>query len=241
MSKAQTTIILFLLITAVVFGVVIAIFPYQAKTFWIAASGWVLFCVRVLYEKWDRFYLAVQKLKYQLFGLDTIWNLTVNYGLKPGGSMVYCVRNGILNANLFSNLKITELYSGAQELRSEGIVIQLIEETDTFSLHVFDIPVTYRRGNNVLKKIIIPLFDEVEKVIHPESKSYFLSVKFHDKNPFCGLYMSKIAARDLISFDVTFMMENNRVEVHKDKIIIQTKNIGELIQTSKDIFAISPQ
>lgn len=239
-SKIQKITLALLLLGAVLFGVILAKFPGDTIKFCTAVSGWVLFVFRILYEKWDRFYLFVQTMKYRIFGLDTIWNLSVNYEIRPG-EYLQKISDAMINSDLFKELKIYRPIDSVIECRSEGIMVQLVYDTDSISVHVFDIPVTYNKGNSIIRKQITPLFEEIEKIIRPESKSYFLSVKFPDKNPFYGLYMSKIAARDLVKFDITFMLEENRVEIHKDKIILQTNSLPELIQASRDVLAIAPQ
>ncbi len=66
-------------------------------------------------------------------------------------------------------------------------------------------------------------------------------VKFPEDNPFMGFYMRKVASKDLIKFDVTFKIDDNRVEICKDRIIVNTDSITELAAISRDILVLPSQ
>jgi len=239
MSKFHTITIIVVGIIAVAMGALMASFPDSFIKVVGYASGWILLCVKVLYEKWDKFFMTIQKFKYKFFGLDTLWSLTVKYELETNEDVILLVRKTLLSCEL-KDLKISQPFDHILVVRSEGMTWEFIDDDGDLEVHLFDINVTYSKADKLITKIISPCFQLIENKLNIHKKHYFLSVTF-ENNPFIGLYMSKIAGKDLVNFDITFKLEDNRVEVHKDKIIIQTDSITDLTEISKDVLAISPQ
>lgn len=239
MRQFQIYGVLALLVSSIILGVIGALYPNQTWTFIIMIAGYAFSCLRILYEQWDKFYLFVQKVRCKMCGLDTLWSLTVRYEIE-GSEPLLMVRNTMLQKGL-SDIKITHLNNNVLDVRSQGINMQFIQDEDLLEVHIFDMPVTYNRAESVISKTLSPIFEQLENQLKIKGKHYFLAVKFLELNPFIGLYMRKIASKDLLKFDISFTIDNNRIEVYKDKIVLNTNSISQLTSLSKDVLALSPR
>jgi hypothetical protein len=238
-SKFHIATIIALVIIAGIMGALVVTYPETTFALIGAWSGWALLVTRILYEKWDKFYMILQKIKYKFCGLDTLWSLKVNYEIENNQDIIQTIRKTLLNCGL-NDLKINQPFEKVLEMKSNGITWEFIDNDGILEIHIFDINVTYNKADRMISKIISPCFQNIERVLNIRKKHYFLSVSFED-NPFIGLYMNKISGKDLINFDITFKLEDQRVEVHKDKIIIHTDSITDLVEISRNILVISPQ
>lgn len=227
-----------MIIVSIIIGIISASFPQQVWVFAISVAGYVIAGVKILYEQWDKFYLLIQKVKCSLFGLDTLWSMTVKYE-SNSSNKIEQVKDILLSSGM-TELKIQVITSNIIEVRTQGLNIQFIDD-DMLEVHIFDMPVTYNRADDLITKTISPLFESIENRLTILNKHYFLAVKFPETNPFLGFYMKKIASKDLLKFDITFNIDNNRVEVCKDRIIVNTTSITELASISKNVLGLSPR
>lgn len=215
------------------------------KQVWLYAglfSGWVLFVGRLLYERWNTFYLLVQKVRYTLFGLDTIWRFSVRYQGEFPESLLTTIRNRLTS---LPGTKVTYWSDTRCLVESFGSTISISldrdpSELDCLEIHFNDLTVTYNKALTMIRKQVLPAIEELEKTIMPEKSFYFFTLTFDGQNPFFGLMLSRVSPKTVSQFNVVFSVDSNRVEVHRDSLTVQTCSLGELREMSSSILSLAP-
>jgi hypothetical protein len=230
------TVLLFILVGLTV---LVTKFTAMSSTIFLALSGWTTFALKHLYNKWEWFYLKIQKMRCIIYNPDTLWNMTVRYKVKLNKDKLIKLQNVILSGKIAKDPKFIQLTSGDWELRSGGMILQLFVQEDELEIHLIDLPTTYNKSLNLLENELVPLLESIETAIHAESKTYFLKVSFDGINPYFGLYVNKLPRNAVMDFDVKFVVNDNKVEVSKKSITIKTNEKSKLSNISREYLTLS--
>lgn len=212
----------------ILLGIVLAKFPLQSAAIFGGVSGWLAFSIRFFYQRWEAFYLFVQRIKFYFINPSTNWDMVITYkGSFTKETFEMLIKRFIEDKK--DGQKILYLSPNEVEVRVNGLTLQVFYVDDEdIEVHILNYPVTYEKALDTLTGTISPLIESAESVIKPESKIYYLSVNFDDKNPYYGLYINKLSQSDVIRFNAVFKVQNNQVDVHKNKLTIRSSSMGEL-------------
>lgn len=216
-------------------------FSVITSTIFISLSGWLTFTVRLLYSKWESFYLLIQRIKFVIMNPDTKWNMTVRFECEMTFKKYQEVKELFLANSNLKNAKFIPLISGDVEIRAEGIIFQITTDENELEIHIVDLPVTYDKSLKIIEELLSPIFDDVENVLAPKSKTYFLNISFDDTNPYYGLYLNKIPKGSIINFDVKFLIDKSKVQVSKDSITLTAPNKAYLTSLTRSYLSLSPK
>lgn len=217
----------------VLLSVLTALFPSPVIRIAAAISGWMLFLMKVMYHHWDRFYLLCQRFCLNIVNPDTLWSFTVRYDCALDNGDFLKVKSVLVGSRYLEDVKMYDLTSSITEIKAKGISLQVVHDIDTLQIHILNMPVTYTKAKRTIGETIAPIIEEVEKALSLDDKHYFLTVELEGINPYFGLYVSKLKKQDIQGFNVSFNIDNNQVEVTKNKIYVTTQSIGQMVEAAR--------
>ncbi|GED55436.1 hypothetical protein EDM54_02435 [Brevibacillus borstelensis] len=241
MRRNRKMLLVSVLFIVLLLGVVLAKFPLQFAAIIGGVSGWLAFSIRFFYQRWESFYLIVQRIRFFFINPTTNWDMVITYkGHFSRETFEQLIKRFVGSKN--EGQKILYLSPNEVEVRQNGLTLQVFYVDDQeIEIHMLNYPVAYEKAIDTLTGTITPLIESAETVIKPESKTYYLSVNFDDKNPYYGLYINKLSQNEILQFNVVFKVQNNQVDLHKNKLTISSNSMGELVNLSKDYLALSPR
>lgn len=231
-------VLVFVILSLVVISTILMVkFTLITAQVFVTLSGWLVFSVRLLYSKWEWFYLKVQQARFILTNPDTTWNMVIRYQCELTQEKILSLRDYFLKIN---DVKVISLSSGDVEVRFEGMTFQVFLDEDELEIHLLNLPVTYNKSLNILEKILCPMLEDIESIVQPKKRTYFLKVSFDGINPYYGLYLNKIPKNSILDFDVKFIVDKSKVEITKDSVILTSERKSHLTNLSRDYLTLSP-
>lgn len=242
MPKIGRIIIILLITVCSVIGFFLLKNTSLAITTVSAIGGWLLLLVYVLYRNWNRFHMLIQKIRYALVNPDTLWSLTVRYsGQNFKENILEEIRSIFIKNENSNDFKIEQPLFSVIRISSNGLNVEFIKESDhELVVNILDLPVRYKKVDTVMANILSPIFKELESKLSLNSKDYQLNVKFNTMNPFYNVYISKVGIKNIVDFNVNFLIDNQHVEMGKNRLTFRTNSIDQLVKRSKDLSAIAP-
>lgn len=207
----------------------------------ITLSGWFSFAFKILYSKWEWFYLSFNRIIYIFANPDTTWNMTIKYTFKTEKEIKHKLIENLLLSDKLKEAKLINLESGDFEIRSGRLIFQFVLHNNELEVHVLDLPVTYNKSIEIIETTLNPFFEEIEQIILPDKKIYFLKVTFDGSNPYFGLYLNKIPKNSLIHFDVSFIIDTGKVEITKDSVTLLSESKSLLANLTRNYLALTPK
>lgn len=236
------SILLIIIVLTIIATTLFMKFTHTTSVVLLTISGWVSFAVRQLYSKSDWFYLMIQKIHYKLTNPDSILNMKVVYTVNNLGEQnLIQIRNSLIQSERLKNVKIMNIQGGGLEVRSEGMILQLFMDGNELEIFILDMPVTYNKAIQLTETVLLPIFEDIESLIHPDQKIYYLRVSFDNINPFYGMYLSKIPKQSIVKFDVKFVLNRNDIEINTDSVTLRASNKQELATLARDYLTLNPK
>jgi hypothetical protein len=238
--KERVMMFTFLAFTLIFFGLILAKFPLQIAGIIGGVSGWLAFLIRFFYQRWEKFYLLVQRIRFLLLNPQTNWDMTIRYSGEFSNSVfqelikLVSEKDTSQKVHLFSPNQI--------EVRMQSMILQMFYESPKeIEVQILNYPVTYEKALDTLTSKLSPLLEQIGDHISAKTKTYFLTINFEEKNPYYGILISKLSEKEILNFNVVFKVEDCKVDVYKNKLILQTNSIGELHTLTKNYLALSPR
>jgi hypothetical protein len=216
-------------------------------------SGWILLVLKIAYDRMERVFLFVNKVKYFLLNTATFWDLDIEYKGRFDKSFLEKVKD-IVQQN-FDNKKVIREASRALTVLADGINInvELSGEVETVSndvLYYQDVDITlkdirssFREAKNIVNRMVSVL-GSIDKEVGFEDSKYCATIKFKKYNPYFGLYVKRLKLKEIDSFTCLFNIEqskseSNKVLIAKDSISITTKRIASFQSLSLKYLCLS--
>lgn len=240
--QGQLTILAVIIALATALVILIINYPAQILLISGAGAGWLLFIAQWLYNHWDTFYLAVQRVKYKLFGLDTAWRFSTRYRGNFSTHTLKSIRASLAQlpgarVTYQSDTKyIIEVFDASLSI---GLEVDSPEYT-YIELDFGRLTVTYNKALAMIRKQVLPVIESLEKTITPQVSDYYFTLSFDGNNPFFGLMLSRVKPSSVSQFNVVFQIDSNRVEVARDQLTVHTTSLAELREMSGNILSLAP-
>lgn len=221
-------------------------------------SGWILFLLKVLYERVDKLYLWVNYGKSWLFNQTSLWDLDIEYTGKFTSTIINEINNIIMKN--FQNYKTVYNSSNSLNMLVDGININILltEETEAvdgtteyfnnLNIDLRDIRAPFRETKNLINKMVSVLSSIDDKLLttykHIDNKKYSATIKFRKTNPYFGLYVKRLKLKKLDSFTCVFDVsqtdeDSDKVLVGKENICIASKKLTSFQSLSLKYLALS--
>lgn len=242
--KIKQYFILFLIFSPIL---VYLIFRSQIKPLWedfdiaFTLISYTISVILLYYNINLKFHFAINKI-ISWFKQDyTYWNYS--YSLETEDEINQSIIIEKFKNNNFSINK------------NENDFIELIYNES----HLFRIQILHKENNNIhlfSNKLIIPskkvkstinelikitelLEDSIGK-IENQSKMFDLTIEYPNSSPFYSYAMKKLPEQSIYNFNFSIKVPNNEnsVRVNKNQIIISSKSINKLFDTTKDYLSL---
>jgi len=234
-----------LLVTAVVLP---SVFNYQLWTF---LAGLALPLLRLAYEHFDNFNLAVNRCFLWLFNKEVAWDMKAtlvgDYSTQDLDTIAALVIKNDKSAKILhdgdfektitiSDLGATIKISVNSVRSDEG------EHQSQISLAVARVFTPFRH-NTIILNSLTRILANVRQVIEIEQETYSFSAIFLDENPYLGLFLRTMKLPDSANLNVDYSeaegVTQGRVSVKKNKIVVMTHSLDSLQALSKKYITLS--
>lgn len=235
-----------LILCLVLFALLIIIVIYNKSWFWINGTlilGWGLVIIQAIYNRGDKLYWWVQKLKYFIINPDTQWDLTIRYFSKNiSTELLPLVQNGLIKAAKLDRPIIKNYSLNCFEIRADELNIEVALDEDNNFLEVFftKIPVSFRGSQRTIEQRIVPILEEIENKTSILEKTYWLTVYFGDINPYFGLIMRRIKPEQVAEMNIQIgNREEENISITKQKLTIKNKSLSALQDSARKYLTLS--
>lgn len=117
---------------------------------------------------------------------------------------------------------------------------------DTLDIKLSAFNIGSNDSREKLNKELIPIFEELYKIIRPENASYVLNIKFKKTNPFYTVFVSHLKTSHIKTFTVDLLLDQysncsskDIVTVNKENIVINANTIHALKELTNDFIYLS--
>lgn len=222
--------------------------------FFVLLLGWLLFLIKVLYNRWTPLYFWIQRLKMQILNDDTLWNFSILYEGNIKEEDLVSLVNEIIkrypqSCKIKKQTQNDYKFSIGKWLdfeivlsKEHGLPEEIVSNISSLNINLFHKTITFRKTMNVLKKELCPIVDILDKNIKYSKKLYTLNVEFQKPNPYFGLFVKRLSLDEVSDFDISINLNNSgNVTVTKEKVIINTDTFHSLLNISNEYLTLSPE
>ncbi len=212
-------------------------------------SGWVAFCVRLLYDKWSWFHFGVNRIKHFLLNRGTNWEVTVEYRGRFGAQTLTKVQEvlqiGGRKFSLGSDPRKAHVSGDLDMMPLELRLLdeqQLHREEPIYGTVFFSMKLRANyRESMALVDGLTSLLERIEAVVKPSSCKYAGTVEFRGKNPYFGFFVRKLGLARIEAFNCVFQVPPRRnhaaieasVMVSKERVMLSTSSRTEFGSLSR--------
>jgi len=225
-------------------------FPLVATAY---TPAWLLMVFKVLYDKWDRFYFGINRLKLRMTNSSISWDFSVELVLPEDKSLDDAYRailDRLPNATTKINLEIDKVlkmpgYTLFCKLRQDTSIHDLQGALGSILvLQVSDMVAPFRTTWPLIRNEILPLLEHVREAVAPViDQKYTLKVSFEHGNPYFGLFIRKLDPAQVRYFNCEFTETlagaQETVSISKDKVSLTTASIASLSALSEKYLTLS--
>lgn len=201
--------------------------------------GWMLFVSNLTYNNSEKFYLFLQRIWFNIFNPECIWNLTISYKGNYNRDILKKIESVIFHQN--QNIKITKLSNTRKLYRLSTFMFEVFINEEDGDVHFFlnDLEVSYRRSKIIIEKELSTLFEKIKLKIKPDDEYFGLNIEFKGANPYFGFFVRRLNTSNVDSFNVIFKVDNDRVFISKESIKINADSFNRLTALSKNYLTLS--
>lgn len=209
-------------------------------------------------ERFEPVYRTIAKVKAVISGTPVAIRMNVDYTLPYDGTDAISGIKQILidksTDSIILSSKIDELV-----IKSDGVDLSIrsglssndeITQDNDFIEHiniqVLEYHAPYHLMNEVLSLKLLPILEDIEKLLKVNDSNYLFEAVFLKPNPFLGLYAKRIPFKNIHAFIVEFSdqaMSTNSlgsvVKITKGGVSIQAKRVSSLQNTVVKHLALS--
>lgn len=234
-----------------IFAIIIIIIPlyFLAKTvktlpipleIILTVLGWLLFIIKYSYDKYEKIYLLINRIKLQFSGEPINWSFNVeftnsNLNVETFDKIWDSIKQKVPNAIIWSRTADTMIINIERSYTLRFLLANnLSDEADTINksltVQISDTEKPYNRMHQVIENQIIPLLDTLTKQIEPATAKFTAKIAFIGQNPYFGLYLRRLSVPKIISFAVEFnenysngkqtvCIRKNKIEITADSLL----------------------
>lgn len=245
----QKTISFLIWSTFLVFAVVLPkVFQFEA---WSIAVGILPSALRLAYEHFDNFNLAVNRFFLWVFNKEVAWEVKADLVGNVSPRQLQSVTSSILKQDQSARI----LHDGDDEktisISDIGLTIKVSitsvrsdEDAHQRQIRIV-VPRVFTpfRHNTVLLNSLTKILASARELISIEKEFYTFSAIFLDENPYLGLFLRTMKLPDTANLNVEYNesegVTEGRVAVKKNKIVVMTQNVNSLQALSKKYITLS--
>lgn len=219
--------------------------PQRALDVGIEIGGWIFFILQALYHRWESLALLFQRAIFFITNPETYWNFSSEFRLKADReSTLKLVCDVIEYYFPDPNIKIDLLSRSFMRIFAQGRIFEATWQEDSEGLGVLflrthDMPVTFRSSLSILEDQLSPMLSRIEAALNPEEKRYYLGVEFKGRNPYYGLFVKRLAPKDVDSFTVTIKVNASSVKIDKERLVVSALTVPDLRRQASDYLVLS--
>lgn len=172
--------------------------------------------LQFLYHKYEKYYLAAQKLKFWTLNKTTYWNLSMQFKLDDNTDAKQKAMQDVFT--FLKNKEFVEIYKDlpySKTLLMNGTVYKLsLDLSDNvFFIQSTDQKVPYRDAVKIIENDLLKLTEIVEKQAKLTARTYALVVKFKDiSNPYLGLFLKRTADKKIRVFNCVIDYSDDNIK-----------------------------
>jgi len=249
-KKVLQKIISFLLWSfALIFAIFLpSLFKYE---WWSIITGALPSILRLAYEHFDGFNLAINRIVLWLINQEVSWEMKSTFVGKFSDEDIDSVSDIILNNNKLARTLQKSDFSVIVTFPDLGTSLKIsLDEIrvgeDEFQkqihIHVQKVFVPFRHSTKILKSIAAVL-QTVRLNLEVLSETHSFSVMFLDNNPYLGLFLRTLKLPEDSKLNVEYKesegANNGRVSVKKDRVVIITHSLQGLQALSSKYITLS--
>lgn len=204
-----------------------------------------------LYNYWNKFNLAITRLRIILTNSSSIWNVSANiegkfneddfkkliYMIKTENNRVsdyYEISSTLCRMNISGlsySFEYTDMYDSENDVTVGKIYCRVIDFTSS-----------YDHSIKILENNIIPYFGIIEKELRPDKTDYTFKISFEGGNPFIRLITKNIDTKTINSLWYSTREKtttgNRVVKVSENSIECTTSNITDFQSSSVNYISL---
>ncbi len=202
--------------------------------------GWVLFAIQMTVSHFEKVYLFLKRIWFEVSNPECIWSFQVTYNGEFNRDTLLLVEHFFLENQ--QDVTVTNI-SNIRKLFRMGTLsleVYLDEELKILRFSIHDMEISYRRSKSFIEDRLASLFESLQLKLKPDSGAFDLTINFNDYNPYFGFYVRRLNAGEVQRFNVIFRIDNDRVSVGKNQIEINTQSLQHMRSLSKKYIVLSP-
>jgi hypothetical protein len=211
---------------------------------YLEATGWLLFLVKIAYERFERFYMLIQHVRYWLFNEETHWDISAEYitDLSSCPELLTSIEQAFIAD--YPRVKVKRITPDSLDLRVGPINLELrlhVDSNGTSKLRVdlLDMLLSYRGTMRMLDQELMPMLQLIEKQARSGGYRYWLAVKFLSSNPYYGLYLKRLSADRIIRMNAEIKDRQGVIQVTQERIRISADCLTSLRRLSLSYLTLS--
>lgn len=203
--------------------------------------GWILFAIQMTMSHYEKIYLWVKRLWFEIINPDCIWNMQVvfegSYDRNSLELIEDAFRSKHINVrNIISLSNVRKIFS----LGSLRFEVSVDEQEGQIYFSIHDMEVSFRRSKKLIETELAQIFETMQLTLKPDLGQFGLIIEFKGYNPYFGFFVRRLNANDVQNFHIAFKVENDRVAVTKNSIEINTDSLQQLRILSTRYLTLSP-
>lgn len=187
-----------------------------------------------LYQRYEKVFMCLQRLKFYFSNRTTLWNLTFEFNLQNEGveESRQAVEDAFHKIKSQDNFNVYTDLPNSKVVQVAGVIYKLFAEPGKSSVHVVDQRVPYRDSIRIIEKQLLPLVESVERAVRVISERYALIVKFDaSRNPYLGVFLQRVKGKQIRSFQC-LIVKGDRGQ---DSVTIGLDTLS-IVATSRESF-----
>lgn len=227
---------LILLILLVLISPILQNWPLERVDITFTLLGWGLFLLKYLYDKWEGFYIGVNKIGLWILNKDTYWKFNIEFSNDKHSYSTEEFWDSINDYEDSAKLWHRDQQTLIVNMPGYNLRIFLATHRDgedfveTISIQVSDLILPYRSFRAKIEEQIIPLIYIFNELINPSQEKYGVKISFSSQNPFFGYFVRKLDLPKVVSFSCDLMEDtvgdrDQVVTIRKDSIDIVTDDL----------------
>lgn len=209
---------------------------------------------RILYERWEPLFISVQWAKNWVINPTALWDVEISY---TGGFRNHELKESAAGIQSFFSIN-QKLYESTTSftILAEGINISAflgdirpsVEGGQVYgdlTISMKDIRASFREARELIGRVA-GLLETIDRRVKYEGCKYSATIHFRGGNPYFGLFVRRIRARQIDAFNCVFHvpqreMGANTVVVSRDNVGISTDGLTAFQTLSLRYLALSPR
>lgn len=238
-------ILLAIMSIVVIFLIVVGIFrnPSDYIANGTIILGWLVFAIQTFWITSENFYLFFKNIWYKMKNPDCSWDLVIELNEVNNQPIdeIFGKIEKILVAKKMNNFKIIPLSNVRKMYIFGTFTITVVIDGNNIRFGFNSFEVSYRRSSEIISQELSHIFEDIQRELNSGKTLCYLDIFFSGENPYYGVYIRKLDAKNIERFTVEFKVNNQQIIINKEKISIRTNSFIKLQEITKKYLTLSPK